>query len=411
MNNLKNIFRYIGRASKFIDYPLLITYVILCLIGLVMVYSASMVAATKGTLTGGLEVAGTHFYNRQLMYVIMSFIVVFFIAFMMNIKILKQVKVQMWIMGITFIVLCLTLVVGKNINGSKSWISLGFMNLQASELLKIAFILYISYVLSKKLPQVRTDLKLIAMPLILVAVCLSLVLLQGDIGQTLLITIIIVSMFIYAGIGVQKLVKGPVLFVILGLLLVVGFFIISGMMPHYLKARFSTLMNPFSSEAGTGYHLSNSLIAIGNGGLFGRGLGNGIMKLGYLPEAHTDFIFAVICEELGLIGGLFVICLLFFIVYRAFVLATKTPSYFYKLICIGVASYIGSQTFVNLGGISATIPLTGVPLPFISFGGSSMLSLSIAMGLLLLVGKQIKMDERKMKKAKKQKVDIPRQFN
>ncbi|PTE69779.1 cell division protein FtsW [Staphylococcus devriesei] len=411
MNNLKNIFRYIGRASKFIDYPLLITYVILCLIGLVMVYSASMVAATKGTLTGGLEVAGTHFYNRQLMYVIMSFIVVFFIAFMMNIKILKQVKVQMWIMGITFIVLCLTLVVGKNINGSKSWISLGFMNLQASELLKIAFILYISYVLSKKLPQVRTDLKLIAMPLILVAVCLSLVLLQGDIGQTLLITIIIVSMFIYAGIGVQKLVKGPVLFVILGLLLVAGFFIISGMMPHYLKARFSTLMNPFSSEAGTGYHLSNSLIAIGNGGLFGRGLGNGIMKLGYLPEAHTDFIFAVICEELGLIGGLFVICLLFFIVYRAFVLATKTPSYFYKLICIGVASYIGSQTFVNLGGISATIPLTGVPLPFISFGGSSMLSLSIAMGLLLLVGKQIKMDERKMKKAKKQKVDIPRQFN
>ncbi|RIL70479.1 FtsW/RodA/SpoVE family cell cycle protein [Staphylococcus devriesei] len=411
MNNLKNIFRYIGRASKFIDYPLLITYVILCLIGLVMVYSASMVAATKGTLTGGLEVAGTHFYNRQLMYVIMSFIVVFFIAFMINIKILKQVKVQMWIMSITFIVLCLTLVVGKNINGSKSWISLGFMNLQASELLKIAFILYISYVLSKKLPQVRTDLKLIAMPLTLVGICLGLVLLQGDIGQTLLITIIIVSMFIYAGIGVQKLVKGPVLFVIIALLLVVGFFIISGMMPHYLKARFSTLMNPFSSEAGTGYHLSNSLIAIGNGGLFGRGLGNGIMKLGYLPEAHTDFIFSVICEELGLIGGLFVISLLFFIVYRAFVLATKTPSYFYKLICIGVASYIGSQTFVNLGGISATIPLTGVPLPFISFGGSSMLSLSIAMGLLLLVGKQIKMDERKMKKAKNQKVDIPRRFN
>ena len=133
---------------------------------------------------------------------------------------------------------------------------------------------------------------------------------------------------------------------------IASLFIVSGMMPHYLKARFSTLMNPFSSEAGTGYHLTNSLMAIGNGGLFGRGLGNGIMKLGYLPEAHTDFIFAVICEELGLVGGLFVICLLFFIVYRAFVLATKTPSYFYKLICVGVASYIGSQTFVNLGGIS-----------------------------------------------------------
>lgn len=220
---------------------------------------------------------------------------------------------------------------------------------------------------------------------------LILVLLQGDIGQTLLIMIIIVSMFIFAGIGVQKLVRGPVLLIAGSFIAIALLFIVSGMMPHYLKARFSTLMNPFSSEAGTGYHLTNSLMAIGNGGLFGRGLGNGIMKLGYLPEAHTDFIFAVICEELGLVGGLFVICLLFFIVYRAFVLATKTPSYFYKLICVGVASYIGSQTFVNLGGISATIPLTGVPLPFISFGGSSMLSLSIAMGLLLLVIKQIKL--------------------
>ena len=151
-------------------------------------------------------------------------------------------------------------------------------------------------------------------------------------------------------------------------------------------------------------------MAIGNGGLFGRGLGNGIMKLGYLPEAHTDFIYAVICEELGLVGALLVIGLLFFIVFRAFILATKTSSYFYKLICVGVASYIGSQTFVNLGGISATIPLTGVPLPFISFGGSSMISFSIAMGLLLLVARQIKVEEKRAIKNKKQKVDIPRQY-
>ncbi|UDI78613.1 FtsW/RodA/SpoVE family cell cycle protein [Staphylococcus taiwanensis] len=410
MNNLKKIFRYAGKTSKFIDYPLLITYVILCLLGLVMVYSASMVAATKGTLTGGIEVSGTYFYNRQLIYVIMSFIVVFIIAFMMNIKILQNSRVQMWIMSAVFILLCLTLVVGKNINGSKSWINLGFMNLQASELLKIAFILYISYVINRKLPQVREKLKVIRAPLFLIGASLFLVLLQGDIGQTLLIIIIIVSMFIFAGIGVQKLVRGPVLLIIGSFIAIAGFFLISGLMPHYLKARFSTLMNPFSSESGTGYHLSNSLMAIGNGGLFGRGLGNGIMKLGYLPEAHTDFIFAVICEELGLVGGLFVICALFFIVYRAFMLATKTPSYFYKLICVGVASYIGSQTFVNLGGISATIPLTGVPLPFISFGGSSMLSLSIAMGLLLLVGKQIKMDEKRAKNNKKQKIDIPRQY-
>jgi len=410
MNNLKNFFRYIGRMAKFIDYPLLITYVVLCLIGLVMVYSASMVAATKGTLTGGIEVSGTYFYNRQLIYVIMSFIVVFFIAFMLNIKVFQQIKVQMWIMSIIFALLFLTLIIGKNINGSKSWINLGFMNLQASELLKIALILYISYVISRKLPQVREKVGLIKQPIILIIVCVGMVLFQRDIGQTMLILIIVFAMFIFVGIGVQKFLK-PFLLVVVSFIVVAGLALVTGLMPHYLKARFSVLLNPFDSESGTGYHLSNSLMAIGNGGLFGRGLGNSIMKLGYLPEAHTDFIFAVICEELGLLGGLLVIGLLFFIVYRAFVLAAKTPSYFYKLICVGVASYIGSQTFVNLGGISATIPLTGVPLPFISFGGSSMLSLSIAMGLLLLVAKQIKIDENRAMKTKKQKVDIPRQYN
>ncbi|MDU5338448.1 MAG: FtsW/RodA/SpoVE family cell cycle protein, partial [Staphylococcus epidermidis] len=155
MKNFKNIMRYIGKTSKFIDYPLLITYVVLCLIGLVMVYSASMVAATKGTLTGGVPVSGTYFYNRQLLYVIMSFIIVFFMAFIMNVKILKKPNVQKGMMIGIFILLLLTLVIGKNINGSKSWINLGFMNLQASELLKIAIILYIPFMIEKKMPAVR----------------------------------------------------------------------------------------------------------------------------------------------------------------------------------------------------------------------------------------------------------------
>ena len=406
MKNFKNIMRYIGKTSKFIDYPLLVTYVILCLTGLVMVYSASMVAATKGTLTGGAEVSGTYFYTRQLLYVIMSFAIVFFMAFIMNVKILKQPNVQKWMMIGIFVLLLITLVIGKNINGSKSWINLGFMNLQASELLKIAIILYLPFMIEKKMPAVRNKIKLISAPIILVASCVALVFLQKDVGQTLLILIIFFSIMFYAGIGVHNVLKYGVMVAIAGILISV-LVLIAGLLPSYLEARFSTLTNPFSAESGTGYHISNSLMAIGNGGLFGRGLGNSIMKLGYLPEPHTDFIFAVICEELGLVGGLFVILLEFFIVYRAFQLANKTNSYFYKLVCVGIASYIGSQTFVNLGGISATIPLTGVPLPFISFGGSAMISLSIAMGLLLITAKQIKMDE---KRAKQHKVDIKRRY-
>lgn len=261
--------------------------------------------------------------------------------------------------------------------------------------------------IEKKMPAVRQNIKLILGPILFVVTCLVLVLFQKDVGQTMLILIIFFSIIFYSGIGVQNMLKWGLL-VALGFVIIASFMLILHMVPSYLEARFSTLTNPFGQESGTGYHISNSLMAIGNGGLFGRGLGNSIMKLGYLPEPHTDFIFAVICEELGLVGGLLVIILEYFIVYRAFQLANKTNSYFYKLVCVGIASYIGSQTFVNIGGISATIPLTGVPLPFISFGGSAMISLSIAMGLLLITAKQIKQDD---KRQKQRKIDMKRRYN
>ncbi|MCD8914501.1 FtsW/RodA/SpoVE family cell cycle protein [Staphylococcus simulans] len=406
MNNVKAFFRHVGKYARYIDYPLVITYIMLCLIGLVMVYSASMVAATKGTLTGGTPVSGTYFYTRQLMYVIMSFLIVFFMAFFMNVKILQNKKVQQGVMIGVFLLLFATLIVGKNINGSKSWINLGFMNLQASELLKIAIILYLPYMINKKRAKVLGNSKVILGPILLIIGCIFLVLLQRDVGQTMLITIIFMSIVFYAGIWVKPILKWGGLIAAGGIASLILFAAL-GWLPAYLVARFRIMTDPFHYESGTGYHISNSLMAIGNGGLFGKGIGNSVMKLGYLPEPHTDFIFAVICEELGLIGGLFVLGLLFFIVYRAFQLAAQTQSYFYKLVCVGIASYIGSQTFVNLGGISALIPLTGVPLPFISFGGSSMISLSIALGLLLITAKQIKMEKRA---AQQRHIDIPRRY-
>ncbi|ERS92808.1 hypothetical protein SSIM_09945 [Staphylococcus simulans UMC-CNS-990] len=350
--------------------------------------------------------SGTYFYTRQLMYVVMSFIIVFFMAFFMNVKFLQQTRVQQIMMAGIFLLLFFTLLIGKNINGSKSWINLGFMNLQASELLKIAIILYLPFMINKKRERVLANPKLILNPLLFIIVCIIMVLFQRDVGQTMLIIIIFMSIMLYAGIWIKPLLKWGGIILVGGSIALV-LFAIAGWLPAYLVARFRIMTDPFHFESGTGYHISNSLMAIGNGGLFGKGIGNSVLKLGYLPEPHTDFIFAVICEELGLIGGLFVIGLLFFIVYRAFQLASETSSYFYKLVCVGIASYIGSQTFVNLGGISALIPLTGVPLPFISFGGSSMISLSIALGLLLITAKQIKMDKQK---AKQKHIDIPRRY-
>ncbi|PTG06722.1 cell division protein FtsW [Staphylococcus chromogenes] len=402
MNNIKQLLRYILRSSKYIDFPLLITYLALCFIGLTMVYSASMVAATRGTLTGGVPVSGTYFYTRQLIYVIVGFLIVFFIAYLLNVKVLKKPKFQVGMMGIILLLLLATLVIGSEINGSRSWIRLGFMNLQVSELLKIAIILYVPYIIECKRPQIQRDPTTILWPILFVGFMIGLVLLQKDVGQTLLISAIFFSIILYSGIGVKNFLRIG-FFSLLGLFVVIIIIVVFRIkiLPTYLTARFSALENPFNFEDGIGYHLANSLLAIGNGGLFGRGLGNSIMKLGYLPEPHTDFIFAIIAEELGLVGVLIVLGLLFFIVYRAFELASRTSSYFYKLVCVGIASYIGFQTFVNLGGISGLIPLTGVPLPFISFGGSSMLSLSVAMGLLLIVSKQIRYEQARQRYLRK----------
>ncbi len=358
-----------------------------------MIYSASMVAGPRGMLTGGNgTVSSTYFYVRQLFSVILGFGIVFFMAYFMHINIIKDKRVQQISIFGMLIILLLTLIIGTKVNGARSWINLSIMSLQPSEFLKIVTIIYLAYIYDRKKRLNEMSLDLLA-PLILIGICSGLVLLQPDLGSTMLIMMIIRCIFLYSGIAFKPMmimggiVASATLVVMLGTYIATGNFLL-----EHQTERFEVMNNPFKDESNSGYQLSNSLLAIGNGGLFGRGLGNGIMKLGYLPEPHTDFIFAVISEELGLIGVLVVIFLLFFIVYKGFLYAALAHSLFYKLICVGVASYIGIQTFINLGGVSGLIPLTGVPLPFLSYGGSSMLSLSIAVGLLLMASKHVKQE-------------------
>ncbi|MGK0576374.1 FtsW/RodA/SpoVE family cell cycle protein [Macrococcus capreoli] len=390
MTQFRKFIDYIKSYTKYVDFPLLLSYVALVLIGLVMIYSASMVAATRGTLTGGRPVAASYFYIRQLFTIIVSFGLVFFMAYFMSIQIIKNKRVQQFSIATIMILLLITRLFGQEVNGATSWLNLGFMQLQTSEFLKIVVIIYLAYIYDKKDNLDKMSADIIA-PLILVGVCAGLVMLQNDSGSTILIMMIIGCIFLYSGIAFKAMIKmaGLVLSGVVAFML--GKFLITGsFLATHQKQRFEVLANPFKDEAGAGYHLSNSLMAIGNGGIFGKGLGNGVMKLGYLPEPHTDFIFAVIAEELGLVGVIVIISLLFFIVYKGLMYAALADTIFYKLICVGVASYIGIQTFINLGGISGLIPLTGVPLPFLSYGGSSMLSLSIAVGLLLMAAKDVK---------------------
>ncbi|MCE4956900.1 FtsW/RodA/SpoVE family cell cycle protein [Macrococcoides caseolyticum] len=390
MKHIRSFIQYIKEYTKYVDFTLLLSYVALVLIGLVMIYSASMVAATRGTLTGGRPVAASYFYIRQLVTIILSFGIVFFMAYFMSIKIIQNKRVQQFSIVAIMILLLITRLFGQEVNGATSWLNLGFMQLQTSELLKIVVIIYLAYIYDKKDNLHKMSWDIIA-PLVLVGLCAGLVLLQNDFGSTMIIMMIIGCIFLYSGIAFRAMMKMIAIVSMAGAFIMLLKFLFTGsLLATHQKQRFEVLANPFKDEAGAGYHLSNSLMAIGNGGFFGKGLGNSVMKLGYLPEPHTDFIFAVIAEELGLLGVIVIITLLFFIVYKGFMYAALADTIFYKLICVGVASYIGIQAFINLGGISGLIPLTGVPLPFISYGGSSLLSLSIAVGLLLMAAKDVK---------------------
>ncbi|MBU7216552.1 FtsW/RodA/SpoVE family cell cycle protein [Staphylococcus gallinarum] len=378
---------------KHLDVSLIICYVLLGVIGVIMVYSASMVSASKGSLTNGVPVAANYFMKRQFLFFIMGFLVILLISMFININAIKSVEIQKFIVLSTLALLLLTILVGKEVNGSKNWISLGIFSIQSSEFLKLASIFYLSYIIDKFL-ALKKDYKLrhLIPPLGVLGLGLLLVLMQGDLGGTLLTVAIIGSILLYSEI--KNKIKLQILsFTAIPMLLYICYTLIFDSKNLYRLKRIQVVLDPFKYENGDGYQLTSALTSIANGGLFGKGLGNGILKRGYLPEPHTDFIFTVISEETGLIGVLFVLAIYGFILFKGLVYANRTENHFYKLICVGVVSYLFMQVFINLAGISGLIPLTGVTLPMLSYGGSSIMSVSLALGAMIAVIRKIKQEQ------------------
>ncbi|MGY0467960.1 FtsW/RodA/SpoVE family cell cycle protein [Staphylococcus xylosus] len=389
-----NILRSFKKRLKHLDIGIIISFIILSVIGVIMVYSASMVPASKGSLTNGTPIEANYFMKRQCIFFILSVCIILFISMYFNIKMLRNANTQKFLIVGTFALLILTLLIGKDVNGSRNWINLGLFSLQSSEFLKLVAIFYLSYILDKKLTNNRDyKLKNIVPPLGVLGVGLALVLMQGDLGGTLLTVAIIVAILMYSDI--KNKIKIQILTITsIPVVLYIFYTLVFDSKNLYRMKRIKVVLDPFKYENGDGYQLTNALVSISNGGVFGRGLGNGILKLGYLPEPHTDFIFTVISEELGLIGVLLILLMYGFIILKGFIYANKTRNHFYKLICVGVVSYLFMQVFVNIGGVSGLIPLTGVTLPLLSYGGSSMLSISIALGILLAVIREIKKESK-----------------
>jgi cell division protein FtsW len=391
------IIKKLKSSMKYLDVGIICCFLILSIIGIVMVYSASMVSASKGALTGGVPIEANFFMKRQFIFVVFGFVLIIFISVCFNINALKKSNSQKVIVLGTLFLLFLTQLIGKDVNGSKNWINLGIFSLQSSEFLKLAAIFYLAFIIDKLLKNNKNyKLKNLVPPLGLLGVGLVCVLMQGDLGGTLLTVGIIASILTYSDIK-NKIKLQIISITAIPTIIYIFYTLVFDSNTLYRMKRIKVVLDPFKYENGDGYQLTNALVSISNGGIFGRGLGNGILKLGYLPEPHTDFIFTVIAEELGLAGVIVVLILYAFIIYKGFLYANKTNNNFYKLICIGVISYLFMQIFINTGGVSGLIPLTGVTLPLLSYGGSSMLSVSLAIGSMLAVIREIKKDELKNK--------------
>ena len=281
-----------------------------------------------------------------------------------------------------FALLLLVLVpgVGVEVNGASRWISVGLFRMQVSEPAKLFFIIYLASYLARHGEEVRTQISGFLKPLGLLAIAALLLLLEPDFGATVVLAAIVMGMIFMA--GVKLLQFGGMLG--LGAVLMAGMAVSS---PYRMK-RLTTFVDPWADPFDSGFQLTQSLIAIGRGEWFGVGLGASIQKLFYLPEAHTDFVFAVLAEELGLLGVCTVIALYAVLVWRAFVIAAqavKAENFFASYLAYGIGIWFGLQSFINIGVNMGLLPTKGLTLPLMSYGGSSMVVMCAAVALLFRI--------------------------
>ena len=360
-----------------IDKSLFFLTLFMFIFGLLMIFSASYVKAITT-----LDNAYYYLIRQSVILVVCFFVFIFTI--MIPTKLYQ--KHYKNILFLAIILLISLFFFGITVNGSKSWLPFPVFNFQPSEFAKIALIIYMAYYYDKNKNN-KDDYKIVLKPFIYVVALFLLVASQPDLGSA----IIIFSTCFAVLFGVplmpvakKKTMKIIFITILFGSILVI-FLLLSGKsgLYSYQLQRFNFL-NPCSryTEVGTGYQICNSYIAINNGGLFGVGIGNSTQKYLYLPESYTDFIFPVIVEELGLITGFIILFIYFIIIFKIIFIAKNCYTLSHGLICYGVAAYIFVHVFINLVGVLGLLPLTGVPLPFLSYGGSYALCLTFALSIV-----------------------------
>ena len=364
----------IGKVSnlKRVDWILLIGIVIISLFGLLMIYSASYVWA-EYKFDDPYK-----FVKTQALFLLLGYIL---IIITLKVPYTKYLSKANLIFGVCFLLLILVLIpgIGTVRNGSRSWFGIGGFGVQPSEFAKLGMIIFTSKYLAFNEKALK-DIKKGVLPILgVLMLVFGLIMLQPDFGTGVIIVISIIALLFVSGVKMGFFIKMG----FLGLLGVVGLII---MAPYRMK-RIVSFLNPWSDPLGSGFQIIQSLYAIGPGGLLGLGLGNSIQKHFYLPEPQTDFIFAIISEEFGFVGVLIVASLFLIIIYRGFRIAIHCENKFGKYLAFGITFQLAFKELLNLMVVVGLIPVTGVTLPFLSYGGSSLLITMLSMSILLNISK------------------------
>ena len=364
-----------GQLAEY-DQGLVWAAILLLGLGLVMVYSASIAIAEGSRVTGHQPM---YYLMRHALFVAIG-IAVGVAAFQVPLRLWQQAAPYLFLIGAGLLTLVLLPGVGREVNGSQRWIALHFVTVQPSELVKLAAVLYAADYTARKAAHMASFRKGFLPMLGVMLVVGWLLLREPDFGAFVVITVIAMGILFLGGMN-WKLFAG------LFALLLLGFMLLILASPYRLQ-RVAGFMDPWADSYGTGYQLSHALIAFGRGEWLGVGLGASVEKLFYLPEAHTDFLLAVIAEELGFVGVAAIIAAFTWIVTRAFMIGRRAASlerYFAALVAQGIGLWIGVQAIINIGVNTGMLPTKGLTLPLVSFGGSALVATCCALAVLLRV--------------------------
>ena len=355
------------------DPVLLISVMLLVGIGLVAVYSASSILAEARY--------GDHYYylKRQTIFCLFG---VMLMILAKNINHLFYRKLVYVLLGLSLLLLVLLLVpgLGIKVGGAQRWIKFGFISLQPSEAAKLSLAIFMAYSMSKNVEHMGTFFNGLLPHLLIAAMVIALILLQPDLGTAVIIGMWVLILLFIGGVHLGQLL------VLLGLMTPAVFYLISH--TAYRLHRWWAFLNPWEDPHGFGFQIIHSFLAFGSGGLAGVGLGNSKQKLFYLPEPHTDFVAAIIAEEAGFIGISILLILFALIVIRGIKIALNAPDLFGSYLALGISCMLAVQVMVNMGVVMALLPTKGLTLPFISYGGSSLVISLISMGVLMSISRK-----------------------